>query len=821
MELSENINTPSDKSDIPTSKNNFLHENLYDNHLLPSNELINKKEEKDKSISKRNINKLENDEGGTNSKKNKKNKADYDSFSVNKSLLLMDERNSIEEKNVKTKKNNKQKKYIVDNLDNIFSKLSEPKIKLLIQETLLYAIVFLVCIYYWIFLLISTSKMERNYCYTNLHQFDTCSMEQICNDYKSKLNIILYNSTYDPYNHSSKSTHEIFIEENKQINTYYRPFFLRYSNLLTINKMFAKIQMTTVIDKTNFVIILTHKEQWNLFLRYFSLCEFENYYVILVMAIAIGGSIGSLLFGVLSDIYGRRTIIRITLTISTITTIILYVMTFLIDKYYINSLNKYNENYKIIGEDTSYNNILSHIYAQERVRIKFRKFFIFYAADIFLLSSALWPLLKSCMALLVENSKGELEVLINFRRYNFAFGGLPPLFATLFFPNLNDFTLTFFLLSIFNIIVLICSFIFLDESVRYYYEYCEWEKLTEVILNTYKNNISEFRNLNEIELKEFQKEEDLKNFKNTARKMSPFSKDDNDNDNNENSVFIYRNTYYNDLYEKNVALIRNIKRNTDFVIKLNDVKSYPIILISTLLSNRSFKDSKFLILIILILLYIVMDLFQKQLLEPPFFTIVDLYIDTHNNYIINSVFFAYIIINFCSNYFYYGFYRISCFKTIIVFSQILISFNLCCYHIVTTIEKKTPMDLNEYNFNMISIYQKNKKSFLSVIFMFITYFFLNGVIFYVYLLILKISKTFNRCTFFSIHSISLIIAMVVSESIHYQMEHFFLFLCFLNLLCLITFAFLSEFKELLYIMNDLKIDIFRSSKNIQGKEKND
>ena len=105
--------------------------------------------------------------------------------------------------------------------------------------------------------------------------------------------------------------------------------------------------------------------------------------------------------------------------------------------------------------------------------------------------------------------------------------------------------------------------------------------------------------------------------------------------------------------------------------------------------------------------------------------------------------------------------------------------------------------------------------------MFITYFFLNGVIFYVYLLILKISKTFNRCTFFSIHSISLIIAMVVSESIHYQMEHFFLFLCFLNLLCLITFAFLSEFKELLYIMNDLKIDIFRSSKNIQGKEKND
>ena len=53
------------------------------------------------------------------------------------------------------------------------------------------------------------------------------------------------------------------------------------------------------------------------------------------------------------------------------------------------------------------------------------------------------------------------------------------------------------------------------------------------------------------------------------------------------------------------------------------------------------------------------------------------------------------------------------------------------------------------------------------------------------------------------------------------MEHYFLLLCVLNLLCLLTFAFLSEFKELLYVINDLKIDIYRPSKNILQKDKSE
>ena len=129
------------------------------------------------------------------------------------------------------------------------------------------------------------------------------------------------------------------------------------------------------------------------------------------------------------------------------------------------------------------------------------------------------------------------------------------------------------------------------------------------------------------------------------------------------------------------------------------------------------------------------------------------------------------------------------------------------------------MDLNLYNFYMLTYYNRDSRSGLLLIFIFSIFFALNGVNFYIYLLILKISKTIYRCTFFVIHSLSLIVSILITETIYYNMEDYFLFLGSLILLVFLTFCFLGDFKELLYVMNDLKIDIFRPSKNKQEKEK--
>ena len=753
----------------------FSNNDLYSSTSKTSNELLTNK----KKLNSKNF-------------LNKKNSL-KDSFSQ-VTLLLSGEKESIERR--KTKKETKivEKRYIVDDIDNIYVLLKEPKFKLRVQEFLHYFIVFLVCVYYWIFLFLTGDKFERNYYLTANEQFDSCSEEQICSFPENSANFIIFNSSFTYYNYSS-DTKEFFMEESNTLNKFYRPFFIRYIVFLNSYRLTAVMHNDYISERPMLTVIITNKEKWDMFNRYFSLCEFDNYYFSMLVMIAIGGVIGSFLFGFLSDIYGRRLIILITLLLSTIGTIGICILSFLLDSLYSNKLKFYLEK----CDSNSFFcdvNIWPYYYAQNITKEKYKDVFIYYLFCIFLLNMALWPLLKSCMALLVENSKGELEVLINFRRYNVMFQGLPPLCTTLILVAINNFTLTFFILSIINIITLILSFIFLDESIRYYYEYGEWENLTKVLLNTYKINLDDFRTLNEEQFKQFQKIENSKSFLklNTYKYNKSFIKVD--------------GTYYKHYIEAASTLKRNIKRNVDFVIKLDDIKSYPLLIITTLWANHALKNSKTLLIIILILLYINMDLFQKELLEPPFFSVKDFYFGGGFNYIINSVFFIYLIINVLSNYFYYCFYRIECFKTIIYISQIFISFNFFLYHILITHADKSQMNLNEYNLSMFHYFFNSLRTDFTLFLLFAIYFALNGVIFYVYLLIVKISQTIHRCTFFSLHSIALIVALIISELIYYYMEYYFLFLGVVNLLCLITFAFLSEFNELIYIINDLKVSIF-------------
>ena len=539
MEFSRKINSINEKVEKSNSKINLSNGDIYNGHFAKSNEMFIKNDNNNEKIS---IKKDIETNGKINLRNKSKSKNNIDSFSLNESfseLSLSDKR--------KFKKNQKVKeeRYIVDNIDNILSVLKEPKLKLVIQEYILYIIIALVSIYYWIFLFLSTIRFEQAYCFTSGDQFDACTDDEFCED----LNIVLYNHTFNYHNHQLNSLHKVLVEESNIINTYYKPFFFRYNYLLIKNKIFSNFDLKSITHKINFGIIITYKENWNLFLRFFSYCQYESYFILFLIMIGAGGIIGSLIFGFLSDIYGRRTIIRITLFIITFSTIGIFIISFYLDCYYNYNLNNFNTQYIINKEDPSYNNILSHLFAQNKVKEKFNKFFVFMLFFIFLLNIGLWPLSKQCIALLVENTKSDLYALINFRKINFVFEGLPPFFSSIIFPNVNNFTVTFLILSIFNILIFIYSLVFLEESIRYYYEYCEWENLTTTILNAYNNDINDFKTLNKFELEQFQRKEILKHFNlnNILRKRGLLNKDKKMN--NEN-IFII--TYYNDIREKNL-----------------------------------------------------------------------------------------------------------------------------------------------------------------------------------------------------------------------------------------------------------------------------
>ena len=89
-----------------------------------------------------------------------------------------------------------------------------------------------------------------------------------------------------------------------------------YSADLSRNKALSKLQVIhNFKEKINYVIALSAKEKWNLFYRNFNLCEARNYFIVFVVMVSVGGILGSLFFGFLSDIFGRRNIIRTTLLI--------------------------------------------------------------------------------------------------------------------------------------------------------------------------------------------------------------------------------------------------------------------------------------------------------------------------------------------------------------------------------------------------------------------------------------------------------------------------------------------------------------------------
>ena len=153
------------------------------------------------------------DRNGKNSKNLLKEKTKKRDSSTGTSLLLSGEHESLERKKRKTTEKEVEKRYIVDDIDNIFVLLKEPKLKLRIQEVLHYFIVFLICVYYWIFLFLTGIKFERNYYLTEYEQFDACSDEQMCVYPENSANVIIYNGSFNYFNFSSDEN-EFFDEES-------------------------------------------------------------------------------------------------------------------------------------------------------------------------------------------------------------------------------------------------------------------------------------------------------------------------------------------------------------------------------------------------------------------------------------------------------------------------------------------------------------------------------------------------------------------------------------------------------------------------------
>ena len=707
---------------------------------------------------------------------------------------------SLEKRNnskIKIKKKEKTfNKIIVDDIENIYSYLIDKTNKLFFfQKIFLFTIVFFTNIIHWIFLFLTKSKLENNYCYTKLNQFDICIAEQICSNYKEQINLFLYNETLDVHN-NTMTYHQNFIEEMKLINQYYKTFFVSHNYEISKEKLLLPIDMVKYrADKINFVIILNKREKWNFFLQFSSICTRDNSYFYIILVIIISGILGSMIFGLLADIYGRKKLIIILLFLVTLSLSLFSVLSLMTISKYNYYIKEYQENYGTVNQ-TDYD-ILSKLYSQSKLSEYFEKNFTKWIISLFILCFALRPLGKICLALLLENSLNELQVLENFRSYTFTTTGLPPFFCFIFLILVNSFTSTILIMNSVFILLFICSFFLTSESMRYHYEYCEWKELTSEVMHLFKiTDDIPINYKNKIEFEAFRLEEDKKMMGNSIRKI--------------NSIFDY-------VKQRIVSLNRDIRRNSTYIIKKEEVKINPLIIYASITANRVFIKLKQLMVIILIIIYAQVFFVEKELIEIPFFDLSDLYFESSNNIILNSNYFMLAIVTFISNYFFYFNYRISCFKFIFYFSLIVVTFLLVLYHYISYGKNDFPLDINQSNFNMLENHYKLERNYGLVIILFFIHFFLNGVNFFINLLVLKLTKTLYRCTLFGINTSLALLSFAFGEALNFQIEHYFLLIAALNLIGIVSEFYFGEIENIPNIINDLKQNINRE--NIRNKEK--
>ena len=528
-DLSDNTAFKSTASKFPDLSQNTLLSKDNSKKLSDKKSNSSKKMVSEKSVSK----KLKKSEDSIYNLDNLENDVDYSA--------------NLEKKNQKQKKKEKtNQRIIIDDIENIFiSLIGKFSFKLLLQTWIVLAISFGVNVCHWLYLFLMKEKLENNYCLTKLNQFDNCLASDFCDSYEEKLNLFLYNDTLDIHN-NSLNEHENFIIEQDDINSYYKQFFVAHNYNISKDRLITNIDMTKhKTEKINFVIILSRNEKYDLFNKFFNIClkEKMNFYFIII--IVLGGSFGSLIFGLLADVYGRKKIITVLLAIITIVFLFFAWLGFKIIGKYDVFLDEFAEIYGTVPE--IHYDVLSKLYSQQKTGEYFEKYFLIFIFLLLILCLCLRPLGKICLAILLENSITDLAVLENFRIYTFVTNGLPPITAFFIFIMVNNFNVTMIILTSYFFLLFVLSIFFIHESLRYHYEYSQWKELSNEILSLFKIDDDFPVNFkNKMEYEAFRLEENKKMINKFMQRI--------------NSIFSF-------VKHRIYSLNRDIRRNSTFIIK--------------------------------------------------------------------------------------------------------------------------------------------------------------------------------------------------------------------------------------------------------------
>ena len=684
----------------------------------------------------------------------------------------------------------RKKWVIIEKPDVLFSKQHSISRNLHFQNLMIFLMDLFLATFKWFFLFFTNLKYERNFCYSRQNQINGCSLAEISKYHQSQINIVIYNKTWD--------FSDNFDDELYAINEFYKPFFIRHDHFLSKNEIFTKMQIDSDHNEfINFAVIITGYEQWNPFLKFYSALNYIKYHQILIISMFVGAFIGCFVLGYLTDIYGRKLIIQFCFIIITIGLTFIVIFSSILTKTERKLISNFSKIHTISTEKSyTYPQILLTVYVQTTVNELFGRFFILLLTGVVLISTVILPLKQALLILLLENSLSENDILVAFSNFKFVTRGLAPFIAVVLIQITNNFMILMSVCWLISLVFTIFVFLFLSESVRFRFEFCQWHQFSKAVFHLLKN----------IDKKCMIKEEDL-HLQHQSEGLRILGEEEFHPDlhvgfQRSNFGSITENMEKNEKF----SMIKRIKgeirtakkmivRGEEFVLKQKTIVRNPLIIYACLLSNKIFINNNVLSFISIFLADFFLAVLCRENTKRPFYTTSDLKIDSGHNIIINSNFFILAIILFISNKFYYILIRINCFKFVITTTLLLLSFLSLLYHLLTATHIFTPINLNQYNFSMLTQFNRDNLNKGVNALIFLMHFFLNGVISFLQIMDIKLTKTLYRGISFSYEASMRLVTFALVEFVVMEVGSSFVYVSMFNLLAILSIFFLEKAKS--------------------------
>ena len=334
----------------------------------------------------------------------------------------------------------------------------------------------------WIFCYMVSAQKNESYCYNHyLREFEICVESDYCPS--SGIHDFIY------INDDKLSNVEIKNEINN-INNNFLMFYNYESKIFSkVNKKFIKIENT--LSKYSVTITLTKNENY-LFNNTFRVgCE--SYLLGILIMIALASIIGTFIFGLIADIFGRKKILIIVNICEIIGGISLFLSTYFIKKFNKGDIfrEKFNNDFintfaKLFDENNSYINdyiskfinIKEEILKTKIINDNFKNLSILIFGSIFLIFFSNSSIKIISLSYMLENALTQEKMSLYFLFFSLS-QPISIFLTTIMVIYLNSFEYPVLICSLVILILTLIILVFFFESQRFNFEYCFYTRITE------------------------------------------------------------------------------------------------------------------------------------------------------------------------------------------------------------------------------------------------------------------------------------------------------------------------------------------------------